>query len=164
MVRIKVLLNLNYNKYSEGYGMDNTSIEKMILSKLEEMLKDNKVNCFTIMQPRIIKYVEGSSLQIGFPVLKEYLNPAKGMQGGFITAAFDNTFGTLFVCANEEAIGTTIDIATSYQRPIFCGDELQVTVYLKHMGKTIVHMTGEAFNREGKLIATANTNIMILKK
>ena len=81
-------------------------------------------------------------------------------QGGFITAAFDNTFGIFFIMESGGEALTTIDISTSYQRPIFLGDELIITVYIKQMGNTIVHMYGEAHNKENKLIATGNTNIM----
>ena len=43
------------------------------------------------------------------------------------------------------------------------GDKLIITVNIKSIGNTIVHMTGEAHNKEGKLIATSNTNIILIK-
>ncbi|EDS76276.1 PaaI family thioesterase [Clostridium massiliodielmoense] len=117
-------------------------------------------SCVSIMEPKIVEYKKGESLTLSFPVLEKYLNPLKCMQGGFITAAFDNAFGIFFIMESEGEALTTIDISTSYQRPIFLGDELIITVYIKQMGNTIVHMYGEANNKENKLIATGNTNIM----
>ncbi|KGM94571.1 thioesterase [Clostridium novyi A str. 4552] len=117
-------------------------------------------SCVSIMEPKIVEYKEGESLTLSFPVLEKYLNPLKCMQGGFITAAFDNTFGIFFIMESGGEALTTIDISTSYQRPIFLGDDLIITVYIKKMGNTIVHMYGEAYNKENKLIATGNTNIM----
>ncbi|WP_052085860.1 PaaI family thioesterase [Clostridium sp. HMP27] len=131
---------------------------------LGKILKTKHANCFEVMKPKIIQYTAKESLTIGFPVLEEYLNPDGRMQGGFITAAFDNTFGALcFYEVKDLALPATIDISTSYQRPIFMGDELIITVDIKSMGNTIVHMTGDARNREGKLVATSTTNIMLLK-
>jgi acyl-coenzyme A thioesterase PaaI-like protein len=44
-------------------------------------------HCFSFMQGRILDYIEGESLTIGFPVFRHYLNPSGSMQGGFISAA-----------------------------------------------------------------------------
>lgn len=129
---------------------------------MEKAKREAIANCFQFMKPKIIDCVKDERLTIAFPVLEQYLNPSKSMQGGFITAAFDNAFGALCYYSVEGAKITTIDISTSYQRPIFSDDELIIKVYIKLKGKTIVHMTGEAYNKENKLIATANTNIMII--
>jgi len=51
-------------------------------------------NCFNFMQGQIIEF-SGERMTIAFPVLESYLNPGGSMQGGFITAAFDNVFGPL---------------------------------------------------------------------
>ena len=114
--------------------------------------------CFSFMQARVIEYVEGQCLTIGFPVLENYLNPARTMQGGFITAAFDNVFGPLCYSATRTTATTTVDISTSYHRPILEGDELIITATVKSQGKTKIHMVAEAYNQEKKLIATATTN------
>lgn len=114
--------------------------------------------CFTFMQARLIDYNEGKNLTVSFPVLENYLNPAGSMQGGFITAAFDNVFGPLCYSATRTTYTTTLDIITSYHRPIWAGDELIITAMVKTQGKTKIHMMAEAYNRENKLIATATTD------
>ncbi|KEI04539.1 PaaI family thioesterase [Clostridium botulinum] len=117
-------------------------------------------NCVNIMEPKLVEYKKEESLTVIFPVLEKYLNPLKSMQGGFITAAFDNSFGIFFIAENNGELITTIDITTSYQRPIFLGDNLKITVKIKQAGDNIVHMYGEGYNKEGKLVATCSTNIM----
>ncbi|KOA19017.1 thioesterase superfamily protein [Clostridium homopropionicum DSM 5847] len=134
-----------------------------IKKELYNQIKARKANCFHSMDPRFIDYIPGKSLTIGFPVKETYLNPARGMQGGLITAAFDNVFGALCHFESKEEAIATIDISTTYQRPITMGDELIVNVGIKSMGKTIVHMCGEAYNKEGKLVATSTTNFILLK-
>lgn len=58
-------------------------------------------HCFSFMQGRILDYIEGESLTIGFPVFRHYLNPSGSMQGGFISAAVDNVFGPLCYSATK---------------------------------------------------------------
>ncbi len=121
-------------------------------------------HCFSFMQARVIEFIDGQSLTIGFPVLENYLNPARTMQGGFITAAFDNVFGPLCYSATRTTATTTVDISTSYHRPIVAGDELIITATVKSQGRTKIHMMAEAYNREKKLIATATTNYIHVKR
>ncbi len=120
--------------------------------------------CFSFMQARVLDYIEGQSLTICFPVLEDYLNPALTMQGGFITAAFDNVFGPLCYSATRTTATTTIDINTSYHRPIMAGDELIITATVKSKGKTKIHMMAEAYNQEKKLIATATSNYIHINR
>ncbi|HOQ09826.1 MAG TPA: PaaI family thioesterase [Syntrophomonadaceae bacterium] len=118
--------------------------------------------CFSYMQGRILDFIEGESLTISFPVMKNYLNPNGSMQGGFITAAFDNVFGPLCYTATKTTATTTINIITSYHRPIYEGDELIITATVKNKGRTKIHMTAEAYNQENKLVATASCDYIRL--
>ncbi len=120
-------------------------------------------NCFNSMQGRMIEFKKDESLTIAFPILENYLNPAGSMQGGFITAAFDNVFGPLCEGITGTQATTTVDLYTNYHRPIFPGDELIITATVMVKGKTKIHMTAEAYNKEHKLIATATTNYVFLK-
>lgn len=132
------------------------------IKKLDEQLKEGAPNCVEVMKPRLIEYIEGEKMVMAFPVLEWQLNPRDAMQGGFITAAFDNVFGTLCIYETKEKSVATVDISTTYQRPIFKGDELIVTAWVKFRGKTLVHILGEGYNKEGKLIATASSNFILL--
>lgn len=121
-------------------------------------------NCKETMQPVFVEYVEGESLTYNFPVLEIYSNPRKSMQGGFIGAAFDNTFGGLIFLSTGRMEMASVDLCVNYHRPIFENDVMKVKVNLKSMGKTIAHLTGEAYDTRGRLIASATTNIMLLEK
>lgn len=119
--------------------------------------------CFLSMQGKMVEYVPDESLTVVFPVLESYANPAGSMQGGFITSAFDNVFGP-FSHAIMKSLTTTLYIHTSYHHPIFPGDELIVKASVRSAGKTVVHMYGEAHNRENRLIASALTDYIHFKK
>jgi uncharacterized protein (TIGR00369 family) len=118
--------------------------------------------CYLNMQTRLIDFTPGTALTVAIPVLESYCNPAGSMQGGFISAAFDNAFGPLCILATGTPRTTALNINTSYHRPIFPGDELIITATVKSKGRTMIHILAEAYNRENKLIATANTQYLIL--
>jgi len=141
-----------------------------VYTDLELMLADGimeerpEPNCVKIMQREFIEYVVGKSVTCAFPVLDIYSNPRKSMQGGFIGAAFDNTFGTLVYLTTKSLSMATIDMNVTYHRPIYENDRLIVTVFLRSVGKTIIHLVGEAYDSAGNLIASGITNITILDK
>ncbi len=139
-------------------GADNANIDEKTMSDIGAAPA-----CFTTMQGRVIEYMPDKSLTVSFPVLESYLNPAGSMQGGYITAAFDNVFGPLSH-AVMKSLTTTLYIHTSYHRAIFAGDELIVKASVTKAGKTVTHMYAEAHNRENKLIASANTDYIHFKK
>lgn len=121
-------------------------------------------NCFIMMDGQMEEYVAGKSLAVSFPVKDDYLNPAGTMQGGIITAAFDNVFGPLCLLASGTPMTTTLDIHTVYHKPIFADDTLRVKAEVKTSGRTKVYMTAEAFNMQGVLIASATSTYIHLRK
>ncbi|NUN69607.1 MAG: PaaI family thioesterase [Bacteroidetes bacterium] len=119
-------------------------------------------NCYAWMKVREIHYESRTALTIAVPVTEEMLNPMRVMQGGFIAAAFDNAFGPLsYVAARNPCV--TLDMHTQYIRPIPVGDTLTVAVRVVSRGPVSLHMTGEAHNAKGKLIATASTNMIVMR-
>ncbi|MCR4399597.1 MAG: PaaI family thioesterase [Syntrophomonadaceae bacterium] len=115
--------------------------------------------CFAMMQPEFVEYAENEAVTFRYPVLETFANPRGSMQGGFICAAFDNAFGSLVYFATGSMAMASVDLHVNYQRPVLVGDTLTVTVQLKSLGRTIAHLTGDAFDGAGRLVATATTNI-----
>lgn len=132
---------------------------------MEDMLKrwnlDKLPGCCTLIEPLRIASSTEYEFSVVYPVLEKYLNPLNSMQGGLITAAFDNTFGGLVVHALKKP-AASININTTYHKPIYADDELLVKVEIKSAGSSIVYMTGEGRNRNGDLIASATSNLKIL--
>ncbi len=119
-------------------------------------------NCYQWMKVGVLQYESRSMLSIELPVTEEMLNPMRVMQGGFVTAAFDNAFGPLsYVAARNPC--TTLDMHTQYIRPIPVGDVLTVTVRVVSRGPVSLHLSGEAFNRKGKLVASCSSNMIVMK-
>ena len=73
--------------------------------------------CSSFIKGEFIEYIPGKSLTLAFPVLEDYLNPAQTMQGGIITAAFDNK-SVSGPCSLESKTGSTaLLISTPHNRP-----------------------------------------------
>lgn len=121
-------------------------------------------NCVICMQSEFVEYVVGKSVTFAYPVLEMYSNPRKAMQGGFIGAAFDNTFGAIVYLTTKTMNMATVDMNVTYHKPIYENDRLMVSVFLKSLGKTIIHLTGEAYDIKQNLIASATTNFILLDK
>lgn len=119
--------------------------------------------CTLFMQAKYIEYIPGGSLTFSFPVLEDYLNPGQTMQGGFITAAFDNVFGPLSLLEMKSVHIATTNLTTSYHRPIFAGDELKITATVKAKGRKKIHMLADGYNGEGKLVASASSDYLLLE-
>jgi uncharacterized protein (TIGR00369 family) len=118
--------------------------------------------CFTSMKGEFLEYESRKSLRVSFPVTANSLNPQTIMQGGFITAAFDNVFGPLSYLAARGPC-TTLDIHTQFIRGIDEGDTLVVTAKVVARGSSTIHMTAEAVNSAHKLVATGSTNLFIVR-
>lgn len=118
--------------------------------------------CFVHMKAEYLEYESRTMLKISFPVLPEFTNPMKSMQGGFITAAFDNVIGPLSYLSARVPC-TSLDIHTNYIRPISPGDHLIITAKVVTRGRLSLHITAEAVNAKGKLIATCGSHLIALK-
>lgn len=144
---------------SNSEELFNTDMEQMKL-----MFPNAQVppNCYQWMNVKVLQYDSRTLLSIELPVTEEMLNPMRVMQGGFVTAAFDNAFGPLsYVAARNPC--TTLDMHTQYIRPIPVGEILTVTVRVVSRGPVSLHLSGEAFNRKGKLVATCSSNMIVMK-
>ncbi|HTP12222.1 MAG TPA: PaaI family thioesterase [Bacteroidota bacterium] len=119
--------------------------------------------CFTSMEGRFLDYKSRTSLKVSFPVKADTLNPEAAMQGGFVTAAFDNVFGPLSYLAARNPC-KTLDIHTQFIRSIREGDTLIVTANVIGRGTGTIFMTAEAMNSTQRLIATSSTNLLIVRR
>jgi acyl-coenzyme A thioesterase PaaI-like protein len=54
-----------------------------------------------------------------------------------------------------------VDIQTHFLRGVEANDVLTVEARVVTRGATMMHLSAEAFNAKGKLVATSTTNMMI---
>lgn len=117
---------------------------------------------FLAMKAEILSYTKGKSITVAFPVSDEQTNPMGMMQGGVIAAAFDNAFGPLSYLVAKRPT-TTIDMNIQYIRGVAVNQRVIVKATVEAKGFSTIHMIGEMRTEKDKLLATATTNLLILK-
>lgn len=118
--------------------------------------------CFLEMDAQVVDYdAEARTLRIRFPVQERWLNPAGVMQGGFLTAAVDNTFGPLSYLVAPPSVTTHMD--TTFIRPVTPRDgHIIVTARVVAQTRQQIHLAAEVHNPKGKLVALATSSQVFL--
>lgn len=117
---------------------------------------------FLDMEGQFEEYEKNKRLVVSFPVKANQTNPIGMMQGGYIAAAFDNTFGPLsYLIAKRPCV--TMDMSQQYIRSVETGQRVRVEAKVIAKGFSSIHMNAEMYSEKGKLLATANTNCLLLR-
>ena len=104
---------------------------------------------------------------IAFEALAWELNPGGSLHGGVLMTCFDVSFSlTLHYFAKQNMI-TTVNLTTTFLKPILLGDVVHYKVKITHLGRTLSSMTAEGWvHRNGKdiLVGTATSTFMKMDK
>lgn len=104
----------------------------------------------------------GTMLTARFQFDSRFMNPIGTFHGGFLSAAFDDTFGPLSYMAAGRPV-VTLELSTTFIRPFITKDEyIDIRAELVSKSKSLLVMRAEAKTKAGKLIATSTTNSLIL--
>jgi len=118
--------------------------------------------CYTEMQGELVEYNGKDFMKISYPIQEKYLNPARNLMGGMISAFMDNTFGPLsFVIAQRPVV--SLDLNTYFIKPISPKEEtIIVEAKAIKITKRFIIFEGKAYNSANELIATGTSRMMIL--
>jgi len=102
------------------------------------------------------------SLSAWVPWRLEFTNPLGAYQGGMLSAAFDNVLGPLsYMVARRPCV--TVDLDVNFSRPFRASDgRLLIVGTVLSKGRSLLHLTARATNANGQLVATANSNCLVL--
>jgi acyl-coenzyme A thioesterase PaaI-like protein len=118
---------------------------------------------FETMQGEFISFdVQAGTLKTRFPVLQEFLNPYKAMQGGMLAAAIDNTIGPLSMLVAPPNVTRRLEM--KYSKPV-TPDLSYITVegkFLKREGQRLT-FSAEVRDPQGILLARAHANHWIIE-
>ena len=83
------------------------------------------------------------------------------LHGGIIITCFDVAFGlTCHYYAKQHQI-TTVNLTTTFLKPVFLGDVVEYRVRITHLGRTLVSMMAEGHvNRKGKDVLIGTTYLI----
>ncbi len=106
---------------------------------------------------------EAGEMEVAFEGKPEFRNPAGYVQGGIIAAMMDDTMGPLLVAhTGGRKYPSTIDLHTHYLRPVPVGP-VSVKARVVRLGRQIVFLEAELFERSGKLAARAQASAALME-
>ncbi|EQA36207.1 hypothetical protein LEP1GSC047_3405 [Leptospira inadai serovar Lyme str. 10] len=117
---------------------------------------------FQELSGEFVSYVRKKELTCTFYIEPRFSNPMGVFQGGFLAAAFDNTFGPLCYLAAGKPT-TTLELSVSYIRMVKENQRIRVTARVVARGNQHIYLEAEAFDEEEKLLAKSTTQVLILK-
>jgi len=105
---------------------------------------------------RMIRVDQAKMLvEVEFTARKEFTNPMRQIQGGYLCAMLDDTMSVAgLVASGMTCVMPTLEMKTSFLRPAKPGT-LRCVAWVLKWGKSIAFTEGELFDGEGKLLAKA---------
>lgn len=110
---------------------------------------------------------EKKEVCIAFEALPWELNPGGSLHGGILITCFDVTFGLTCHYYAKQHMVTTVNLTTTFLKPVLLGDIVHYHVRITNLGRTLISMIAEGHvERNGKdvLVATATATFMKLDK
>ncbi|MFX1339388.1 MAG: PaaI family thioesterase [Promethearchaeota archaeon] len=112
---------------------------------------------------RIISVKRGE-IEIEFKLKPEWANPTGLLHGGMQSAMLDDVIGMTTATLGYAGFLITIDFHVDYLGKVKVGgDSVRVKAKMVREGRNIVHFSARIKDKNGKLIATANSNNLITK-
>lgn len=109
-----------------------------------------------------VEYKEGEYIKLKAPIKTRYYNPGQVMFGGYYGMFFDAAFGP-FSFIETQLYSTSLDMNMTYLKPVSVKDEsIVVQANLISQSKSFLIMDGRMWKKDGTLVATCTTRMMIL--
>ncbi|GAB1265637.1 PaaI family thioesterase [Aurantivibrio infirmus] len=106
--------------------------------------------------------LELKTLRSTFLIGDQFLNPIGHVQGGILSAMLDGTMGPAAgLHLEENQFVPTLNLNTSFIRPGKAGKFICQGKVI-NLGRTICYLSGELFDAEDKLVATATATAKIV--
>jgi len=116
----------------------------------------------TTLDIRYEEYVPARSLKATVVVSERFANAVGLLQGGFLSAMFDNLIGPLsYLTARGPT--TSLELSTHFLRSVFPGSKLTLDAVVRRAGRTAIYIAAEAHNEDGKLVATAMSTVQVIQ-
>ena len=139
--------------------------ERMI--KLFESVKGIHMENFPGPIPPFSKWLNGrivdvkrGEIEIEFLIRPEWANPTGLLHGGMQGALIDDTIGMTTATLGYQGFLISVNSQLNYLGKAKVGDEIRVKARVIREGKNIVNISAEIEDKNGKIIATGNSNLL----
>ena len=108
-----------------------------------------------------VDYTEDGRFTVRYPIKPTQRNGHKLLQGGYISAFFDDNYGLFAYVASDKSSMPSINMTVNFHKGVTEEtDHITITTNVTSVGKRILSMAGEARNDKGQLVATCQTNML----
>lgn len=104
---------------------------------------------------------EAGSITVEFEVRDELTNPGGIMHGGAIAAIIDEVIGMTTFSLGKAGFYVAINLNIDFLRPGIRGEKIKAVSEIIRDGKTMAHAECKVYNKEGKIIAKATSNLVL---
>ncbi|HMF34615.1 MAG TPA: PaaI family thioesterase [Candidatus Lokiarchaeia archaeon] len=108
---------------------------------------------------RVLSAQRGA-VEMEFDVRPEMANPTGLLHGGMQCAAMDDVIGITCATLGYEGFLISIDFHVDYLGKVKVGETVRVSAAIQREGRNIVNAHADIFDKDGQLIATANSNLI----
>jgi acyl-coenzyme A thioesterase PaaI-like protein len=145
--------------------MSDMSLVEILQHRLGDQVEDFLLPppVFETMQGEFLAFdAQAGILKTRFPVLHEFLNPYRAMQGGMLAAAVDNTIGPLSMLVAPPNVTRRLEM--KYSKPV-TPDMSYITVEGRFLGQDAhsLSFSAEVRDPQGNLLARARASHWIVE-
>ena len=101
-------------------------------------------------------------LRVSYPTRAEYATPAGAVMGGIVAAFLDDTMSPLVMAATGgEKFPVTLDLHTTYFKPVPIGPRATVEARIDRMGGSAVFTIAHILGEDGEVLVRAIQTAML---
>lgn len=142
--------------------VDHKKFEDALRDLPAELQKKQKGRINAMLDPEFISCdPQELTVTLRFSVDHWQINRGGTLHGGILAAMFDLTFGALTRAALDSDFVPTVEMSTTYIRPVMADDMVLIEVRILNKGKQLTHLFGEAFIEKSGKKAAAGKGMFI---
>lgn len=108
-----------------------------------------------------LEHIEKGSATLSMKVRDEMVNPYGHIHGGMMSLVIDESIGWGVVSLDTELHYTSLTLNVDFLFAIKAGDRLRAVSQVLRVGKKIINVECHVYDMEGKILARANSNLIV---
>lgn len=133
------------------------------IEMLSELKGKNMVSGFSPvakwLNGKLIEISEGA-MEIEYEVREDMCNPMRTLHGGIASTILDDIVGTMVYALGREFAFTSVNLNCDFLNPAVPGDLLTAKSKVIRSGKNIIHVEGQIFKSDGRIVAKCTSNLI----
>ena len=119
---------------------------------------------FTLWLNGTLKKAEFGNIEIEFLVRKEMTNPLGLLHGGISASILDDIMGMTVASLPKDNPAVSVNLNINFLGKAYENEMIYARSQLVRQGGQIIAMEGEILDKNGKIIATATSSLLVIAK